>query len=42
MPLADFEDCVRGRTVSVVWKCRKENKAMQECLRKQCVSVSVQ
>ena len=29
---AEFEDCVRGRTVSMVWKCRKENSRMKECL----------
>lgn len=31
----EFEDCVRGRTVSVVWACSKENKRMKECLTKQ-------
>ena len=27
-----FEDCARGRTVSMVWACRKQNKKMQSCL----------
>jgi len=28
----EFEDCVRGRTVSMVWACREPNKHMKECL----------
>ena len=28
----DFEDCIRGRTVSAAWKCRDQNSAMQKCL----------
>ena len=27
-----FEDCVRGRTVTMVWACREESKRMKECL----------
>lgn len=30
--LAAFADCARGRTVSVVWACRKEAEEMNECL----------
>ena len=32
---AEFEDCVRGRTVSAAWHCQKESKKMQECFAKQ-------
>ena len=28
----DFIECARGRTVSVAWKCRAENKKMSKCL----------
>ena len=31
---AEFEDCVRGRTVSAAWHCQKESKKMQECFAK--------
>lgn len=27
-----FSQCAKGRTVSVVWACRKENQAMKDCL----------
>ncbi|XP_064383132.1 COX assembly mitochondrial protein homolog [Halichondria panicea] len=30
----EFEDCIRGRTVSAVWHCRKENSNMQNCVAK--------
>ena len=30
--LVAFEDCCKGRTVSVVWSCRKENNAMKQCM----------
>ena len=30
-----FGDCARGRTVSMVWKCRKENQELQDCIAKQ-------
>jgi len=29
----EFANCATGRTVSVVWACRKQHKAMQECIR---------
>ncbi|XP_003386007.2 PREDICTED: COX assembly mitochondrial protein homolog [Amphimedon queenslandica] len=28
----EFEDCMRGRTISAVWACQKTNKQMQDCL----------
>jgi len=27
-----FSDCAKGRTISVVWACRKENQVMKDCL----------
>lgn len=29
---AEFENCVRGRTVSAAWKCREPNRKMKDCL----------
>ncbi|GAA99826.1 uncharacterized protein L969DRAFT_91767 [Mixia osmundae IAM 14324] len=29
----DFAQCTEGRTVSIVWTCRKPLRAMQDCLR---------
>ena len=29
---AEFEECIRGRTVSMVWACQEPNKRMKECL----------
>lgn len=28
-----FEDCARGKTVSIVWYCREVKDKMYECLR---------
>jgi COX assembly protein 1 len=28
----NFIECARGRTISVAWKCRTENKLMTKCL----------
>lgn len=27
-----FTQCAKGRTVSILWTCRKENQAMKDCL----------
>ncbi|CAO1613565.1 unnamed protein product [Sympodiomycopsis kandeliae] len=27
-----FAECAQGRTVSVVWACREENRAFKDCL----------
>ena len=32
---AEFEECIRGRTVSMVWACQESNKRMKECLTQQ-------
>lgn len=28
----EFEECMRGRTVTAVWVCRRQNATMKECL----------
>ncbi|KAJ1981024.1 hypothetical protein H4R34_002239 [Dimargaris verticillata] len=28
-----FAECSQGRTVSIAWACRDQNKAMNDCLR---------
>ncbi|EGD80822.1 hypothetical protein PTSG_01408 [Salpingoeca rosetta] len=28
----EFEDCARGRTISVVFACREQNKKLTECV----------
>eukprot|EP00056_Hartaetosiga_gracilis_P020471 m.19567 g.19567 ORF g.19567 m.19567 type:complete len:112 (+) comp8482_c0_seq4:173-508(+) len=30
--LQAFSDCAKGRTVSVIFKCKEENKRMQDCI----------
>ncbi|CAH3143722.1 unnamed protein product [Pocillopora meandrina] len=30
--LTAFTQCAKGRTVSILWTCRKENQAMKDCL----------
>ena len=35
LPYAEFEECIRGRTVSMVWACQESNKRMKECLTQQ-------
>ncbi|CAO1614141.1 unnamed protein product [Jaminaea pallidilutea] len=37
----DFADCAKGRTVSVVWACRKQNRDVQDCLSKHMSEESV-
>lgn len=32
--IEDFVKCATGRTFSVTWKCRSENKTMKDCLTK--------
>lgn len=32
-----FTECCQGRTLSMVWKCRKENAQMQDCLKQKLV-----
>ncbi|XP_031558702.1 COX assembly mitochondrial protein homolog [Actinia tenebrosa] len=32
--LDEFTNCCKGRTLSMVWACRKENRVMQDCLQK--------
>lgn len=29
----EFEECCKGRFISLVWKCRDHNKAMEACLK---------
>ena len=31
---AEFTQCIKGRTVTMAWKCRAQNSAMKECLAK--------
>jgi len=31
--MQQFADCCRGRTMSLVFYCRKENQALDDCLR---------
>jgi len=31
---AEFAECARGRTVTIAWSCRQQNKALNECLHK--------
>ncbi|EDO46283.1 predicted protein, partial [Nematostella vectensis] len=30
----EFEKCCKGRSISMVWHCRKQNTAMKDCLTK--------
>lgn len=34
-----FEDCARGRSVTVVWYCREVKDKMYECFRNKYVQV---
>lgn len=37
--LEAFTGCMEGRMLSVVWACRAENHAMNECLHKLCATM---
>lgn len=30
-----YYECVKGRTLSIVWKCREEGNALNECLHRE-------
>lgn len=36
-----FTECCKGRTLSMVWKCRKESTQMQDCLKEKFVTCCV-
>ena len=31
----NYYECVKGRTLSIVWKCREEGNALNECLHRE-------
>ncbi|KAK3696533.1 hypothetical protein QZH41_015899 [Actinostola sp. cb2023] len=37
----DFTNCCKGRTLSMVWTCRKQNRAMKDCLTKYYLDNSI-
>jgi Cytochrome c oxidase biogenesis protein Cmc1 like len=42
-PLTEaFAKCTEDRLLSIVWACRPELRALNECTKQQCVSCCVQ
>lgn len=39
-PLRAYAECIHGKLFAVVWECRAENRALNDCLHPQCARAS--